>query len=129
MSQDTYSRSAATTTAVTVVPSRRALSTAAVQRSGGMRSERGMVAMSAGVPSDDHAAGLLVKLDLVEPDAQAFGLAGDAAGDALGLVAGADVGCAAAANPGLDVVGGEGFGGLCRRHVDTVPRVDTGVKR
>ena len=42
-----YRLSAAMTTAVTVVPSEAAFSTAAVQMSSGMRSERGMVAMSA----------------------------------------------------------------------------------
>jgi len=41
-----YALSAATTTAVTVVPSRRAFATAGSHTSSGMRSERGMVAMS-----------------------------------------------------------------------------------
>ena len=44
---ETYRSSARTTTAVTVVPSRLAFATASRHRSGGMRSERGMVATSA----------------------------------------------------------------------------------
>lgn len=43
----TYRTSAATTTSVSVFPSVAALATAAFHRSPGMRSERGMVAMSA----------------------------------------------------------------------------------
>ena len=46
MTYFTYRRSAATTTAVTVVSSARAFATAATHRSVGIRSERGMVAMS-----------------------------------------------------------------------------------